>query len=100
MAFIKIENRILEKIITSHFTQRQLKILLFLIRFSFGLKKKEAVFEKKDVFYAGVSPYCLEGILRQLLLRGVIKWNPEKGIFWINTKVRDWIEKKSKIDPF
>lgn len=60
MAYTKVENRILEKIITSNFTKRQLKILLFIIRFSFGLNKRYVVFDKKGFFYAGISPYMLK----------------------------------------
>lgn len=100
MAYTKIENRILEKIITSNFTKRQLKILLFIIRFSFGCNKKYAVFDKKDFFYAGISPYCVEDQVKKLLVRGVIKWNPEKRMFWINRNLKEWVEKKRKVDCF
>ncbi|RSN72731.1 replication protein [Candidatus Methanodesulfokora washburnensis] len=40
MAYTKVENKILDKILTSNFTKRQLKILLFIIRFSHGLGRK------------------------------------------------------------
>lgn len=100
MAYTKIKNRILEKIIASNFTKRQLKILLFIIRFSFGLNKKHAVFDKKDFLYAGISPYHVDGILKQLVVRGVIKWNPEKGRFWINKNLQEWVDKKNKVDSF
>jgi phage replication O-like protein O len=100
MAYTKIKNRILEKIITSNFTKRQLKILLFIIRFSYGLDKKYAVLKKKDFFYAGISPYHVEGELKKLVIRGVIKWNPEMRLFWINRKLKEWVDKKHKIDSF
>jgi hypothetical protein len=43
MACTKIENRILDKILTSNLTKRQLKILLFIIRFSYELEKRKYV---------------------------------------------------------
>ena len=100
MACTKIENRILEKIITSNFTKRQLKILLFIIRFSFSLNKKYAVFEKKDFFYAEISPYHVESELKKLIIRGVIKWSPDKRKFWINKNLWEWVDKKHKIEYF
>jgi len=47
MACTKIENRILDKILTSNLTKRQLKILLFIIRFSYELERKYAVLKRK-----------------------------------------------------
>ena len=100
MAYTKIENRILEKIITSNFTKRQLKILLFIIRFSYGLNKKYAVFDKKDFFYAGILPYHVDDLLQKLVVRGVIKWSLKKGRFRINKNLDEWIDKKHKVDQF
>lgn len=100
MAYTKIKNRILEKIITSNFTKRQLKILLFIIRFSYGLNKKYAVLNKKDFFYAGISPYHVDGELKKLIIRGAIKWNPEMRVFWINRNLKEWVDKKHKIDSY
>jgi len=50
--FTKIENNILERILTSDFTKRQLKILLLIVRFSFGCQKNYAVLKNNDFFYA------------------------------------------------
>lgn len=98
MAFTKIDNRLLEKILTSRFTQRELKVLLLIIRFSLGLNRASAVFQKQDFFYARISPYCADSIVRRLVIRGIIKWNPEKGEFWINRKLKEWMERKYRID--
>jgi hypothetical protein len=100
MAYTKIENRILDKILTSNFTKRQLKILFFIIRFSHGLGRKYAVLKKKDFYFAGILPYHVEEELKKLILRGVIKWNPKLGIFWINRNLKEWIDKKQKVDLF
>jgi phage replication O-like protein O len=100
MAYTKIENRILDKILTSNFTKRQLKILLFIIRFSYGLNKPYAVLKKRDFYFAGVLPYHVEDELKKLILRGVIKWNPKLGIFWINRNLKEWVDKRQKVDLF
>jgi len=100
MAYTKIENRILDKILTSNFTKRQLKILLFIIRFSYGLNRKFAVLKKKDFYFAGVSPYHVEAELKKLVLRGVIRWNPQLGIFRINRNLKEWVDKRQKVDLF
>ena len=47
MDYTKIEKRILDKILISNFTKRQLKILIFIIRFSYGLNKPYAVLKKR-----------------------------------------------------
>jgi len=44
------------------------------------LNRKFAVLKKKDFYFAGVSPYHVEAELKKLVLRGVIKWNPQLGI--------------------
>jgi hypothetical protein len=101
MAYTKIENRILDKILTSNFTKRQLKILLFIIRFSYGLGRKPyAVLKKKDFYFAGILPYHVEDELKKLILRGVVKWNPKLGIFWINRNLKEWVDKRQKVDLF
>jgi hypothetical protein len=100
MVYTKIKNRILDKILTSNFTKRQLKILLFIIRFSYELGRKYAVLKKKDFYFAGILPYHVEEELKKLILRGVVKWNPKLGIFWINRNLKEWVDKKQKVDLF
>jgi len=100
MTYTKVENKILDKILTSNFTKRQLKILLFIIRFSYGLGRKYAVLKKRDFYFAGILPYHVEEELKKLILRGVVKWNPKLGIFWINRNLNEWVDKKQKVDLF
>jgi len=100
MFFTKLRNKILEKIITTKFTQRQLKILLLIFRFSLGANKPDVVFDKKDFFNAGISPYDVEEILKKLLIRRVIQWDPERKKFWINRSLTEWIDKDNKFDNF
>ncbi|MEO0242796.1 MAG: replication protein [candidate division WOR-3 bacterium] len=100
MAYTKIENKILDKILASNFTKRQLKILLFIIRFSYGLGRKYAVLKKRDFSFTGVLPYHVEDELKKLIVRGVIKWNPRLGIFWINRNLKEWVDRNQKVDLF
>jgi hypothetical protein len=100
MSYTKIENKILEKIITSNLTYRQLKMLLLIMRFSFGFNRSFAILDKKDFFIANIDPYDVDEVLKPLLIRGVVKWDPDKNLFWINCNLKDWINKKFNIDQF
>ena len=53
--FTKFDNQLLERILTSKFTKRQLKILLLILRYSAGYQKTYAVLRKSDFALAGVS---------------------------------------------
>lgn len=64
--FTKVDNPLLEKLLTSSLTKRQLKIVLLVIRFSFGYQKTYAVLRKKDFAYAGVAPSCIAGEIAKL----------------------------------
>ena len=100
MVSISIPNKIFDKIIALNFTKRQLKILLLIIKSSYGLNKPCALLNKKDFFYAGILPYHVEDELKKLVIRGVVKWNPDKKMFWINPYVKEWVDKKHKVDLF
>ena len=97
MVSTNIENRILDKIITSNFTKRELKVLLLIMRFSFGLNRDFAVFDKKDFFLAGILPYHVDDILKGLVVRGVIKWNPDSQMFGINKNLKEWVDRRQRI---
>lgn len=88
--FTKIDNSILEKILTSDLTKRQLKILFMLVRFSFGCQKDYAVLKNNDFTYSGVSPFCIKKELKKLTDRRVIRWNPGTEIIWINKSLNEW----------
>jgi len=100
MASTRIPNRILDKVISSNFTKRQLKILLLIVRSSYGLAKPYAVLDKGDFFHAGILPYQVEDELRKLLMRGVVRWNPDRKRFWVNPHLKEWVDKKRKADAF
>ncbi len=90
IGFTKFDNQLLGRILTSKFTRRQLKILLLLLRYSIGYQKTYAVVRKSDFALAGVSPAAITEELRKLYWLGVIRWDPAKGIIWINQHMDEW----------
>jgi len=100
MASTKNPNKIFDKIIASDFTRRELKVLLLIIKGSYGLGSLSANLSKKDFFKAGILPYHVEDVVKGLVLRCVVNWNSERGIFWINSNLKEWIDKKRKVSSF
>lgn len=90
IGFTKFDNQLLERIISSKFTRRQIKILLLLLRYSIGYQKTYTVVRKSDFAMAGVSPAAITEELRRLYWLGVIRWDPAKGIIWINQHLDEW----------
>ena len=97
--FTKFDNQLLERILTSKFTRRQIKILLLLLRYSIGYQKTYAVVRKSDFALAGVSPSAITEELRRLYWLGVIRWDPAKGIFWINHHLDEWTVENVRDSP-
>jgi hypothetical protein len=88
--YTKFDNPVLEAVLTSGFTKRQLKILLLVIRFSAGCQKTYAVLRRNDYAYAGISPYCITGELEKLVRLQVIRWDPGRDLVWINSRLKEW----------
>lgn len=93
--FTMVNNPILEKVLISSFTKRQLKILLLIIRFSSGYQKTYAVLRRTDFSYAGVSASCVKAELAKLCRQRVVYWYPEKDMVWINPNLDEWAVDKS-----
>jgi hypothetical protein len=89
-SYTRFDNPILEKILTSNLTKRQLKILLLIVRFSSGCQKGYAVLRRNDFTYAGISPYCITNELETLVWLRVIKWDPARDLVWINPRLAEW----------
>ena len=88
--FTKFDNQLLERILTSKFTRRQIKILLLILRYSTGYQKTYAVVRKSDFAMAGVSSAAITEELRRLYWLGVIRWDPAKDLIWINLHLDEW----------
>ncbi len=91
VGFTKVENKMLEKILTADLSKRQLKILLLVIRFSFGCQKNYCLLKNKNFSYSRVSPYCIKKELEKLIEKEVIKCNPKKEMVWINKNIGEWL---------
>ena len=90
IGFTKFDNQLLERILTSKFTRRQIKILLLLLRYSVGYQKTYAILRKSDFALAGVSPSAITEELGRLYWLSVIRWDPAKGIIWVNQHMDEW----------
>ena len=88
--FTKVDNPLLEMLITSRFTKRQLKILLLIVRFSTGYQKTYALLRKHDFAYAGLSPSCINKELKKLVRLRVLRWDTRKDTFWLNPDLDGW----------
>jgi hypothetical protein len=91
--FTKIENRILERIITSDFTKGQLKILLLILRLSSGCHKPGAVLRKGDLSLAGIESDRRITELERLSLLNVVKFmriSRGRKVIWINRNTSEW----------
>lgn len=90
IGFTKFDNQLLERILSSKFTRRQLKILLLILRYSAGYQKTYAVVRKSDFAMAGVSPASITEELKRLYWLGVIRWDPGRDLIWINKHQDEW----------
>lgn len=97
--FTKVENELLEKVLTANLSKRQLKILLLIIRFSFGCQKNYALLRNKDFSYARISPHCIKTELKKLVAKEVIKWNLKKEMVWINRNLNEWAVDNFRKNP-
>ncbi len=88
--YTKFDNSVLEKVVTSNLTKRQLKILLLIIRFASGCQKTYAVLRRNDYTYAGVSPYCITNELEKLVKLRVLRWDARRDMVWINPRLGEW----------
>lgn len=88
--FTKFDNALLQKILASQLTKRQLKILLLVIRFSAGYQKPYAVLRQRDFQCAGLSPTCIRQELGKLVAMRVVRWDIKRDLVWVNPALRQW----------
>jgi len=96
MTSTKIENKLLDKIITSDFTKRQLKVILLVLRLSTGCQKPYAILGKTDLSLAGIIAIRRLKEIERLSAMNVLKCkNTGKGKrkIWLNQNTREWVVK-------
>lgn len=69
------------------FTKRQIKILLFIARFSIGCRRSTACLRQADFMLAGIHPSDIKRALLQLKAKGCIGWNRADNRLWIISKL-------------
>lgn len=84
MGFTKVDNRILEKLITSDLTKRQIKIILLILRLSSGCQKSYALLERKDFKVAGIDRKHVKREIEKICSLKILNFDSEKKIYWIN----------------
>ncbi len=70
--FTRISNELLEAILLSNFTKRQLNIILLAIRLSYGCGRKYAILRKSDFEIAGIDKSDIKKELDVLVRSGVL----------------------------
>lgn len=88
--FTQFDNALLEKVLTSDFTKRQLKILLLVVRFSAGYQKPYAILRRADFSYARLSPQCISEELSRLVQMRVLHVDREKDAVWLHRDLDAW----------
>lgn len=68
-------------------TKRQIKILLFIMRFSFGCKKATAYLKLTDFYKIGFYSGDITKELTRLIDKQYLGWDREKEEMWINRRL-------------
>jgi len=97
--YIRLANDIHEQIMVSYFTERQYRILEFIIRLSYGCQKKEAYIPKQSEFeMVGVGAGHIKNQLDLLIRDKVI--TREGDLYSINKDYDQWRVSRAKpYDP-
>ncbi|HHY74064.1 MAG TPA: DnaD domain protein [Bacillus bacterium] len=89
--FLRIATELMDEIIRRDFSKRQLAILHFVIRLSYGCQKKDCVIEKFNMFeIAGINKVDIKKELKFLRECFVINWDETTMIFSINKDYEKW----------
>jgi len=82
---------LLDEILKRDFSKRQLNILLFIIRYSYGFGKKACVFEHlSDFQQCGIARQTIKQELETLVEAKVIIWDTKLNIFELNKNYDTW----------
>jgi len=76
--FTRISNELLEAVLLTNFTKRQLNIILLVIRFSYGCGRKYALLRQSDFGIAGIYKGDVKRELEQLEAADVLHVDGEK----------------------
>jgi phage replication O-like protein O len=93
--FVRLANDIHEQIMVSYFTERQIRILEFIIRLSYGCQKKEAYIPRQSDFeLVGVGAGHIRAQLDLLIRDNVVFQNGD--YYSINKDYDHWRVSRAK----
>ncbi len=89
--YIRIATELMNEIIRRDFSKRQLAVLHFIIRLSYGCQRKDCLIERFNAFeIAGINKVDIKKELKFLKNCGVINWDEETMIFSMNKDYEKW----------
>lgn len=95
--YIRIATELMNEFIRRDFSKRQLAVLHFIVRLSYGCHRKDCLIEKFNLFeIAGINKVDIKKELKFLRSCGVIEWDETTMIFSINKDYEKWQISPSK----
>ena len=88
--FTRVPNSILTTLITRDFTKRQVKIVLLVLRLTYGCQVPWAFYEKKYFGIAGLHRSAIGAELKRLCDIRVLDMNEEMKTVRVNPRVEAW----------
>lgn len=88
--FTRLSNELLEAVMRSDFTKRQLNILFLIWRCSYGFGKKVAILKKSDFQVVGIYPSDITKELNYLAEAKVIFWDKVNDLIAFNKDYDQW----------
>lgn len=89
--YLRIANEIWDEILRRKFSERQQKVLLLILRLSYGCGKKNAIIPKLKYFeLSGVRIQDVKNELEFLCQCKVIHWDKNTNNFWFNKNHEEW----------
>ncbi len=96
--FTKIINSLLDSLYVYNFTDRQRRIILFVLRLTHGCKQRNsAKIRLTDFQLAGIYKSDIREELETLAGRRVIEWNQGDDLVSVNVNVDEWKVNRSKL---
>ncbi len=90
LGFTRLPNYVLEKIILSDFSKRQLKIIFYLCRLQFGFHRAKVSIKNSDFRLCGIRESVIKKELNELIDSGVIERSEIANTANLNLQTEDW----------
>lgn len=88
---IRIANELFDQFVIRDFSMKQLKIIMLILRLSYGFSKKEAFITKQYLFeLSGIYKCDVAKELKHLSQNNVIIWDKDNNVFSLNKNYDQW----------